>query len=87
MSEGKVYAVGWTFGANASYWIDNKSFTLEGNDPEAYALAVHNGDVYTAGRVMVHVTGRIRKNKLSGIPRDMVLPLRTMVTYLSVAIT
>ena len=50
MSDGKVYSVGWTFGADASYWIDDQSFTLEGNDAEAYAIAVHNGDVYTAGR-------------------------------------
>ena len=50
VSDGKVYAVGWTFGASASYWIDNESFDLEGSGAEAYSIAVHDGDVYTAGR-------------------------------------
>ena len=45
VSDGKVYAVGWTFGASASYWIDNESFDLEGSGAEAYSIAVHDGDV------------------------------------------
>ena len=48
--DGKVYSVGYDFGGSASYWIDTESYQLEGNDPEAYSIAVHNGDVYTAGR-------------------------------------
>ena len=67
VSDGKVYSVGWTFGADASYWIDDQSFTLEGNDAEAYAIAVHNGDVYTAGRDNGACYWKnTQKNKLSG---------------------
>lgn len=50
VSDGKVYAVGWDYGGSASYWINNESFDLEGNGAEAYSIAVHDGDVYTAGR-------------------------------------
>ena len=67
MSEGKIYAVGWTLGAAASYWIDNQSFTLEGSDPEAYSIVVHDGDVYTAGRDNGACYWKnSKKNKLSG---------------------
>ena len=49
--DGKVYAVGYNYGGNASYWVDNEQFELEGTgNAEAYAIAVHDGDVYTAGR-------------------------------------
>ena len=48
--DGTVYSVGWTYGASSSYWVGNESFELEGNGAEAYAIAVHEGDVYTAGR-------------------------------------
>ena len=50
VDDGTVYAVGYDFGASASYWIGSESYVLEGNDSEAYSIAVHNGDVYTAGR-------------------------------------
>ena len=63
----KVYAVGWTFGASASYWIDNESFDLEGSGAEAYSIAVHDGDVYTAGRDDGACYWKnTTKNKLSG---------------------
>ena len=67
VSDGKVYAVGWTFGASASYWIDNESFDLEGSGAEAYSIAVHDGDVYTAGRDDGACYWKnTTKNKLSG---------------------
>ena len=50
VDDGTVYAVGYDFGASANYWIGSESYVLEGNDSEAYSIAVHNGDVYTAGR-------------------------------------
>ncbi len=63
----KVYAVGSDFGASANYWIDSESYVLEGNDPEAYSIAVHNGDVYTAGRDNGACYWKnTQKNKLSG---------------------
>ena len=63
----KVYAVGYDFGAAANYWIDSESYVLEGNDPEAYSIAVHNGDVYTAGRDNGACYWKnTQKNKLSG---------------------
>ena len=67
VSDGKVYAVGWTFGASASYWIDNESFDLEGSGAEAYSIAVHDGDAYTAGRDDGACYWKnTTKNKLSG---------------------
>ncbi len=48
--DGTVYSVGWTYGASSSYWVGNESFELEGSGAEAYAIAVHTGDVYTTGR-------------------------------------
>tara|TARA_A100000164_G_scaffold43746_1_gene33226 strand:- start:1363 stop:2433 length:1071 start_codon:yes stop_codon:yes gene_type:complete len=67
VSDGKVYAVGWTYGASASYWIDNESFDLEGSGAEAYSIAVHEGDVYTAGRDNGACYWKnTTKNKLSG---------------------
>ena len=67
VSDGKVYSVGWTYGASASYWIDNESFDLEGNGAEAYSIAVHDGDVYTAGRDNGACYWKnTSKNKLSG---------------------
>ncbi len=66
--EGKVYAVGYNFGGNASYWVDNEQFELEGTgNAEAYAIAVHDGDVYTAGRDNGAAYWKnTKKNKLSG---------------------
>ena len=68
VSDGKVYAVGYNFGGNASYWIDDEQFELEGTgNAEAYALAVHDGDVYTAGRDNgASYWKNTKKNKLSG---------------------
>ena len=67
VSDGKVYAVGWPFGASASYWIDNESFDLEGSGAEAYSIAVYDGDVYTAGRDDGACYWKnTTKNKLSG---------------------
>ena len=51
VEDGKVYCVGYSYGGDATYWIDNEVFKLEGTgDEEAYAITVHDGDVYTAGR-------------------------------------
>tara|TARA_B100001175_G_scaffold317896_1_gene337319 strand:+ start:6112 stop:7179 length:1068 start_codon:yes stop_codon:yes gene_type:complete len=50
VSQGKVYTTGYSFGGGASYWIDDTAYNLEGNDPEAYSIDIHNGDVYVAGR-------------------------------------
>ena len=67
VSDGKVYSVGYDFGGSASYWIDTESYELEGSDPEAYSIAVHNGDVYTAGRDNGACYWKnTQKNKLSG---------------------
>ena len=48
--DGTVYSVGWTYGGSSYYWVGNESFKLEGSGAEAYAIAVHDGDVYTTGR-------------------------------------
>ena len=48
--DGTVYSVGWTYGGSSYYWVGNESFELEGSAAEAYAIAVHDGDVYTTGR-------------------------------------
>lgn len=48
--DGVVYSVGWTYGGSSYYWVGNESFKLEGSAAEAYAIAVHEGDVYTTGR-------------------------------------
>lgn len=66
--DGKVYAVGYNYGGNASYWVDNEQFELEGTgNAEAYAIAVHDGDVYTAGRDNGAAYWKnTKKNKLSG---------------------
>ena len=67
VDDGKVYAVGYDFGASANYWVDSESYVLQGNDPEAYSIAVHNGDVYTAGRDNGACYWKnTQKNKLSG---------------------
>ena len=51
VSDGKVYSVGWNYGGSASYWIDNESFDLGGNNAEAYDVAVADGFVVVAGDV------------------------------------
>jgi len=48
--DGIVYSVGWAYGGSSYYWVGNESFKLEGSAAEAYAIAVHDGDVYTTGR-------------------------------------
>ena len=66
--DGTVYSVGWTYGASSSYWVGNESFELEGSGAEAYAIAVHAGDVYTTGRDNAGACfwKNTQKTKLSG---------------------
>ena len=53
VSNGKIYACGYTYGEKAHYWeIDGQNVTqtdLPGNEGEAYSIVVHNNDVYVGG--------------------------------------
>ena len=48
VEDGKVYCVGYSYGGDATYWIDNEVFKLEGTgDEEAYAQLSMMGCIHS----------------------------------------